>query len=193
MSAPGVLLANRRKVEQMRSRALAILVALSSVLCNTSQIMGEEITEIRYELADLGSDRWQYTYGVINHTLAAGIEEFTIWFDYGMYDDLVVTTSDPLSGDWDEIVWQVEPVLKDAGGYDALENASNLAIGIGETVSGFAVRFDWLGEEAPGSQFYEIIDPTTFDTIDSGWTTPEPASLCLLGLGAIVLRKRGAV
>jgi len=57
-------------------------------------------------------------------------------------------------------------------------------------VAGFAVSFDWLGTGEPGAQFYEIIDPDTFETIDSGWTVPEPGTICLLSFGGLVLWKK---
>jgi len=41
-----------------------------------------------------------------------------------------------------------------------------------------------------GSQFYEIIDPVTLETIDSGMTIPEPASAVMLGLGGLTLLRR---
>jgi hypothetical protein len=151
--------------------------------------LGVPMTEIVYETTDLGSGRWQYTYDVTNIDLSVSIEEFTIWFDYGLYDNLAVETPDPPASSWDEIVWEPEPVLEDDGGYDA--QTSGLGIDVGETVSGFAVSFDWLGTGAPGSQFYEIIDPSDYHTIDSGMTVPEPATLFLLGIGGFVLlRKR---
>jgi hypothetical protein len=92
-------------------------------------------------------------------------------------------------GGWDEIVIQPEPVLEDDGAYDA--KALSMGIGVGQSVAGFAVSFNWLGDALmPGPQFYEIIDPETFETIDSGMT-PEPATLLLLGLGGLtLLRKR---
>jgi len=58
-----------------------------------------------------------------------------------------------------------------------------VGIGVGETVSGFAVSFDWLGGGEPGPQTYEIVDPGTLATIDSGVTVPEPTTLLLLGVG----------
>lgn len=149
-------------------------------------------TEIWYETTDLGSGRWEYNYTVVNplDSLITEIEEFTIWFDYGLFDNLLITTPDPPASGWDEIVIQPEPVLEDDGAYDAL--ALTVGIGIGESVSGFSVSFDWLpGTGQPGSQFYEIIDPVTFETIESGWTIPEPGTLFLLGIGGItILRKR---
>ncbi len=67
------------------------------------------MTEIQYVTNDLGSGQWEYIYTVKNIGLSAGIEEFTIWFDYGLYDNLVVTTPET-PPEWDQIVWQVEPV-----------------------------------------------------------------------------------
>jgi hypothetical protein len=128
---------------------------------------------------------------VKNISLAESIEEFTIWFDYGKYDNLAIETLDPPASNWDEIVWQPEPFLGDDGGYDAL--ATGLNIGVGESVKGFAVSFDWSGTGAPGSQYYEIINPENFSTIESGWTTPEPAAVFLLGLGSVLMRRKAAL
>ena len=146
-------------------------------------------TEVAYSTNDLGGGRWEYVYDITNISLAPPIEELTIYFDFGLYDNLEVTTPET-PPEWTQIVWQVEPVLNDPGGYDALANAANIAIDVGETLSGFSVSFDWLGTGEPGSQFYEIIDPIDFDTIDSGWTVPEPGTVFLLGSAAIFYLRR---
>jgi len=145
-------------------------------------------TKIVYETTDLGSGRWQYTYDVCNVSLSDTIEEFTVWFGIGLYDNLAIETLDPPRSNWDELVWDPEPFLGDDGGYDAL--ATGLNIGIGEHVYGFAVSFDWLGIGDPGPQFHEIIDPETFETIDSGWTVPEPATVLFLTFGIWLSRDR---
>jgi len=146
------------------------------------------ITKIQYQVTDIGSGRWQYSYNVTNISLTPAIKEFTIWFDYGLYGNLSIETPNPPASDWDEVVIQPEPVLADDGYYDAL--VLGVGIGIGEMVSGFAVSFDWLGVGDPGSQLYEIIDPATFDTLDSGYTIPEPATIILLSFGGIILRRK---
>ncbi|MBN2138456.1 MAG: PEP-CTERM sorting domain-containing protein [Sedimentisphaerales bacterium] len=144
---------------------------------------------IIYQATDLGTGRWQYTYEVTNKALPDPIEQFTIWFDYGLYDNLAVETADPLAAQWDEIVLQPEPVLSDDGAYDA--KAFGLGIEIGHTQGPFAVSFNWLGDGLmPGSQRYEIIDPATLQTIESGSTIPEPITILLLGLGGLALRRR---
>jgi len=132
--------------------------------------------------------KWQYTYDMLNIGLDEPIQQFTIWFDYGKYNNLVVETPSPLSENWDETVWQPEPLLQDDGAYDA--RALGERIKQGEKVSGFIVTFDWLADGEPGKQWYEIVDPETFETIDSGWTIPEPTTLVLLGIGAIALLKK---
>lgn len=143
---------------------------------------------IWYDADELSPGRWQYTYEISNTNSTQAIEEITIWCDFGLYENLAVETPDPPAGDWSEIVLQPEPVLQDDGAYDA--KALLAGIGPGETVGGFAVSFDWLGDGEPGSQLCEIIDPAAFETIDSGLTIPEPETLLLLGLGAVALRKR---
>jgi hypothetical protein len=150
-------------------------------------VLADPDTQIRYDIADLGLGKWQYTYEVSNISLSPEpIKEFTIWFGVGSYDNLTIATLNSPASNWDEIVWQPEPILGDDGGYDAL--ATGLNIGVGESVTGFSVSFDWLGTGMPGTQYYEIINPNTFETIESGWTVPEPATLLLLicgGLGAM--------
>jgi len=147
----------------------AFVLGLSVFFASSSAALPP--TQVRYKVKDLGSGRWRYTYDVTNHSLSAGIEEFTIWFDYGLYDNLTIDTADPPAGDWDEIVWQPDPVVGSDGGYDGLVNVSSLAIKPGQTVNNFSVSFDWLGVDEPGSQYYEIADPNTFEAIDSGYTT----------------------
>jgi hypothetical protein len=148
------------------------------------------MTWVSFETQDLGAGQWEYTYEVANTSLAengtpVAVKEFTIWFDPGLYANLVVTTPTPLSNAWDEIVWQPEPLLQDDGGYDALAEIVNSGIAPGQSVKGFSVKFNWLGQGTPGSQRYEIINPLTFETIDAGVTIPEPASAAIMSLGAV--------
>lgn len=161
---------------------LFLLVSLEAVCFAVPQ------THIIYSTENLGAGRWRCDYTVVNISLTPPIEEFTIWFGYDAYDNLVIETPNPPASEWDEIVWQPEPVLLDDGAYDA--KALGAGIGSGQNVTGFAVSFDWLGAGRPGSQLYEIIDPDTFETIDSRYTIPEPATLLLLGLGTIALKRK---
>ncbi len=159
----------------------ALLAATGSTQAGPASIV--------YEAVDLGGGHWEYTYEVSNHSLPVVIEEFTIWFELGSFAQLAVTTQDPPAGGWDELVVQPDPVLTDDGFYDAL--ALSAGIAPGETVADFAVSFEWLGAGEPGSQFFEIIDPGTFEPIHSGITVPEPATLAMLiATSTCCLRKR---
>jgi hypothetical protein len=158
-------------------------------------IMGNQVyaTTINYDLANLGGNRWEYTYAVTNDSMSSDIEEFTIYFNLGSYDNLVVTS--PLAS-WDELVAQPDPALTDDGYYDALTLATGISPAA--TDSGFSVSFDWLVAGIPGTQFFDVVDPITFDVLDSGSTVaatavPEPGTLLLLGsgiIGLIGIRKR---
>ena len=93
-----------------------------------------------------------------------------------------------MAQDWSETVTNPIPASSTPGQYDAVTAAS--PIGLGDQSGGFAVSYDWTGQSRPGSQYYEIIDPDKDQVIDSGWTVPEPAMLALLGLGAMICRKK---
>jgi hypothetical protein len=161
-----------------------ISLAVVFVIIVSETVLGS-LTQISYISEELGANRFQYTYTVTNINLSEPIEEFTIYFDCGLYDNLVIDTQPPLSVNWDEIIIQPEPVLSDDGIYDALSTG----ICQGQSISGFSVSFDWFGTDNPGIQFYEIINPVSFETIDSGFTVPEPASVFLLTAGYLILIK----
>ena len=147
---------------------------------------------ILYEATDLtdvtpGQDLWKYAYTVSDYSFDMDYD-FTIWFDYTLYSAL----EDPppfVNADWDPIVWQPDTSIPDDGAYDALSlvDAASLA-------DPFTVSFVWLGSGTPGSQPFDVYDPS-FNTIESGQTSPvpEPASVLLVGsalAGLAVLRKR---
>ena len=169
-----------------------VSTGLVLVLCLGAAGFGVPKTQIWYSAEELAGGRWQYNYEIANISFTVANQEFTIWFEYGLYEKLSVETPPVLPpGGWDEIVIQPEPVLEDDGAYDA--KALGPGIEIGHTARPFAVSFNWLGDSImPGSQFYEIIDPVTLETIDSGMTQiiPEPATLLLLGLGTIAVHPR---
>jgi hypothetical protein len=144
-------------------------------------------TIVSYELTALGGSSFEYVYTIENDSLGVPIEQFTIWFDELLYDNLQITTQLPLANDWDEII------LPTTGfgvplGYDAL--ALTGGIGIGQTVGGFSISFGWLGSGLPGNQMYEIVNPANNQTIDSSSTVPEPTAVILLGIGSLMLNAK---
>lgn len=143
---------------------------------------------IFYELDNVSGSTWEYSYTVDNQS-ASPIDEFTIYFDLSLYENLVISGSPSL--DWDGLAIQPDPLLPDDGFADWL--ALGLPIASGETLGGFSVVFDYLGTGTPGSQFFEIIDSVTFNVVSNGFTQPllvavsEPSILVLFGLGFAVL------
>lgn len=163
---------------------------LSALLAQTASA-----NTIEYSLTALGGNNYRYDYTVINDgSLGTGIaiEGFFISFDPAQYDEssLNIVTSAPLAADWDEMI--LGSGLGVPADYDVYALAGG--IGVGESISGFAVEFAWLGSGTPGAQPFGIYDPETFETIDSGTTSliasapgnpdtpeiPEPSTLFLL-------------
>jgi hypothetical protein len=153
---------------------------------------------IDYDLTSLGGiggNSYRYDYTVTNTndgSLGSGvaIEGFTIFFDPVFYDEnsLTIVTPDPPASDWNEVILG-SGLLVDAA-YDVFAVAGGVAPG--DFVSGFAVEFTWLGTGMPGAQPFEIYDPVTFEILVTGSTrvagtsVPEPGTLALLFLGAVV-------
>ena len=148
----------------------------------------EPESAIWFEVSKLGGGRWEYIYDVSNINILEGLYEFTIYFAAGLYDRLAVETDGVLAATWDELVWDPVDGVGVDGGYDAL--AELFPIGPAMTARGYSVSFDWFGRGRPGWQYYEIVDPDTFEIIDSGWTVPEAGMLLLFGLAAVLGRKR---
>ena len=154
---------------------------------------------IEYEAQDLanttpGADLWQYSYYVSDHDFLTG-QGFSIWFGLGLYDNLVPVSASP---DWNTLAAQPDPLVPDAGFYDALAQVDHASL-----TDLFNVQFTWLGAGAPGSQAFDLYDLVggSFTVLESGDTvlrgvTPvsEPASLWLLfagGAAALWARRRG--
>lgn len=167
----------------MRKPFLTIIALLVSLYF--SGIRSANATTIFFDVTNIAGNTWEYSYTVENDTLTVDIEEFTVFFDVGLNLDLA---SAPTG--WAPIAIQPDPSLPDDGFYDAL--ALGAGIAPGDSLGGFSVQFDFLGQGTPGAQPFEIVDPFTFDILDAGTTqlmasVPEPQTLWLMALGLVVL------
>ena len=159
-------------------------------------VVGTQVqaTVISYDRTDLGGGSWQYDYTVDNDSLGHSIFELTIYFEVGLYSNLVAH-SEP--DGWDPLV--IQPGSFDGlndGFYDAL---SFTGIDAGSSAGLFSVRFDWEGSvDNLAGQRFEIIDPEDFveprdfSVLDEGITVassvvPVPAAAWLFGSGLIGL------
>lgn len=145
-----------------------------------------QATTITADVIHVGGSTWEYTYSVSNDSLSNDIDEFTIFFDLNLFENLV-DTSTPEG--WDPLIIQPDPALPDDGFYDVL--ALTAGIAPGGTLGGFGVQFDFQGTGTPGTQTFYIVDPSTFAILDSGLTqvtaVPVPAAVWLFGSGLMGL------
>lgn len=157
-----------------------------TLLLFAASSMADSIT---YTVDNISGDTWQYNYTIDNSAGSFDIEEFTIYFDFDLFENLVVVAS---PADWDPFVIQTDPGIPDDGFFDALFLAVPLAVG--DMLGGFSVQFDFLGMGTPGSQFFEIVDPNTFDVLAEGLTmaqdvvpVPEPTTAVLVATGLLLI------
>jgi hypothetical protein len=150
---------------------------------------------ITFTVNSLGGNSYRYTYNIGNDGSLPGgvsVELFDILFPTNLYDEssLKIVSSPALSTDWSQII------LASAPGVPAAFDVSAITGGIpvGDSVSGFAVQFAWLGgTDGPASQVYQVFNPNTFKVLQSGTTTPEqpsgvpePSALMLLSVGLLL-------
>jgi len=170
----------------IRPRVSVLATASACLLASMAPVTQAMAAVITFDATNVGGNTWQYDYVVANDSLGAEIEEFSIFFAPGAYENLSVFGT-PV--DWDSLVVDPDTEIPDDGWLDSLALAGGIAPN--SSLGGFSVRFDWLGQGAPGSQEFAIIDPLSFETLESGRTTatgtpvPEPGSLALLSLGLL--------
>ncbi len=141
------------------------------------------------DVADLGGGRWEYSYtisNIVDEQASITAEWLTIWFDYADYSNFEITTADALG--WSESIIHPEPLTYSGAGYDLGNLAQPLTEG--NYLSGFSIAFDYAGAEAPTpvGQRFEIVNPDTWQTVYTGYTVPEPATLLLISTGFAIMR-----
>jgi len=143
---------------------------------------------IRYEVTNVAGSTWQYDYSVANNSLGGALQEFSVFFELGLYANLAFAAA---PDGWDALAVQPSAELPDNGFFDALAVSDGIAPGA--ELGGFSVRFDWLGTGTPGAQAFNVVDPVTLDIVESGQTVPLPEpgalALVLVALGTHVARQ----
>ena len=124
-----------------------------------------------------GEDLYRYSYALSDFPDSADFG-FSIFFDAALYSSLE-SPPPSVGSEWDVLSLEPDPGLPADGLYDALALVDSPT-----TLAGFMIDFVWLGTGAPGSQPFVIYD-TSFATVESGPTVPEPGTLVLLGSALI--------
>lgn len=142
-----------------------------------------DATTIAYDLTNVAGNTWQYDFTVSNDSLPGAIDEFTVFFDRTLFDNLQAGSQ---PADWDPLVVQPDPSIPADGFFDVLALAGG--IDPGSTLGGFQVLVDFLGTSTPGNPDFTIVDPNNYfaPPIDQGVTrstqaaqVPEPGTLAL--------------
>jgi hypothetical protein len=170
----------------MREKNWRVTLFKSYILCAALVLLpgcvfGNSII-IDYSWAQVGNtgNTYIYTYSVDNNGMLPGmapIQVFDILFDPTLYQETSITnvTPEPLNTQWSPTI------LSSVGSSSpaAFDAESQSGIAAGNTVSGFAVEFNYLGQGNPGSQPFEIYN-LSFNMIQTGSTqlagAPEPSS-----------------
>lgn len=161
-------------------------------------------TKIEYTATDNGGGNYTLEFTVFNNTLAEDIEWFSVYFgetaDGLNYTNGLAfsnfspddwgTGTEPQPADW--FSYSFEPSALDQPG-QFNSDAEMVGIAAGHSLGGFTVSFDWTGAGSYGGLYFEVgnFDGFDFNWLDDGFTelpqttpgVPEPATMCLLGMG----------
>ena len=147
-------------------------------------------TDVICGASEVGDGRWQYTYDASSISLPVPLEQSTIRLDLGLHDNLAFETTELSNSELEQMVWHLQSVMNDDGLYDPNAPAGGTRKGRANRGGGSPVSSGRLGYDKPPAQLRETIRPQAFKAEDEGTIIPEPATLLLLGLGALAMRKK---
>jgi hypothetical protein len=167
-----------------------VAICLMTVLTLALLPLSASAAVITFTSSFLGGNQWQYNYTVAADSGGPSIDEFTIYFDPSTFANLAATASPQ---GWDPLVIQPDTAIPADGYFDSLALISGISPGT--SLGGFSVSFDFLGLGTPGYQRFDIVDPNSFETLSTGFTSvapvisavPEPNILTLMSLGLAFL------
>ena len=189
-------------------RWLLVFMAVALIL-GTAGIAGA--TRILYTATDNGGGNYTLDLEVVNDTLGEEIGWFSVFFgdtadglNFENWDQY--TNLDPddwgttQAGTWE--AYSFEPSAIDLPAqFNA--DATTTGIGVGASLAGFSVTFDWTGVGSLGDFYFEVGEFDSFGDyvwLDDGYMeladsqpVPEPATILLVATGMLglgVIRKR---
>jgi len=111
-------------------------------------------TIITASTTNISGNIWESRYTITNNSEAT-IYWFTIYFDFEQYQDIIFIRTPEVGLDWD--VFAVEPFLTSDGFVDAFSFGDGITLG--QSLSNFVVRYNYLGTDLPVVQSFEVYDP----------------------------------
>ena len=156
-----------------------------ALLCALFTASHARATIITYDLTNVSGSTWVYQYTISNNNTGGGpISAFDVVFASNLFANLELVS---LPYGWIGGTANPEPPPIDEDGFLIGWTLPFLGFGVdlGETLSGFSVRFDFLGTGIPGAQLFEILNPFSLRVIEIGQTVQrtaiaEPSVLALL-------------
>ena len=141
----------------------------------------------------LGGTSYSASVSVTNDGTPTLLTGFTLFFSETQYSNLVLTGS---PGTWDALVIQPDVGIPAAGFLDSFVIDPANALANGQSIAGFNMTFNFLGQGAPSALPFDIVD-FNFNVVTSGaanvtrfvptpgGNVPEPGTLWLLAAGAL--------
>ena len=154
-------------------------VALVATLASASTA---QAAMVEYTATSLGGNAWRYDYTLNNSGAALSFDEFSVYFDAPGISALSVAAA---PGGWSSLVVQPDPLLPDAGYFDALHLSGNVAAG--SSTPGFSVIFSYLAGLTPGAQRFDLVTSEPFQTVSTGTTSLAPSAVPLPAGFALML------
>lgn len=115
--------------------------------------------DLSYQVVSLGTPgRYEYRYTITNTSLASPLSWFSVDFSTSLYEESTLAVTSTGTSDWAEQI--LGSVLGNPAQYDAYRTVG-AGLGIGQSFSGFAVAFTWLGAGTPGAQAFTVYDAGT--------------------------------